>query len=85
MPAALSSPLVRIALLAALIGAAVARADDTKPRARLVLEEEQVPGRVHRPEVTIFVTRQNLREDVQIELRESFIPRIVESADHGPI
>lgn len=77
-------PLVRIALIAAVLGAAVARAGEP-PRKTLTLEVDFVPGKVQRPEVTIFVTRQNLRPDVNIELRESFIPRIVESAERQPL
>lgn len=78
------NPLVRVALIAALLGAAVARADDS-PRRRLMLEEEHVPGKVQRPEVTIFVSRQNLRPDVNIVLKETFIPKIVESAEVQPL
>ena len=81
----LSSPLIRIALVAALIGAAVARADEPQPRTTLVLEEQVVPGHVQRPEVTIFVTRQNLAPDVSVELRESFIPKIVQTAKAAPL
>lgn len=78
------NPLVRVALIAALLGAAVARAEDA-PRKRLMLEEEFVPGKVHRPEVTLFVSRQNLRPDVNIVLKETFIPKIVESAEAQPL
>jgi len=51
---------------------------------RLVFEETIIEGKVQKPEITIFITRQNLNTDYQLELRESFIPRIVESVEKKP-
>jgi hypothetical protein len=50
----------------------------------LVFEETIIEGKVQKPEITIFITRQNLSTDYQLELRESFIPRIVESVEKKP-
>ena len=51
---------------------------------RLVFEEEQITGKVQKPEITIFITRQNLNTEYDLELRRSFIPKIVESVEKKP-
>ena len=51
---------------------------------RLVFEETAIEGKVQKPEITIFITRQNLHTDYQLDLRESFIPKIVESVEMKP-
>ncbi len=51
---------------------------------RLVLDDFEVKGKVQKPEITIFVTRQNLNPEYDLELRESFIPKIVESVEEKP-
>jgi len=51
---------------------------------RIVLDDFEVKGKVQKPEITIFVTRQNLNPEYDLELRESFIPKIVESAKEKP-
>ncbi len=51
---------------------------------RILLPDIDVPGKPPKPEVTIFVTRQNLQSDLTLDLRASFIPKIVESAEALP-
>ncbi len=51
---------------------------------RIVIEEETLVGKVRKPEVTLFVTRQNLNTEYQLELRKSFIPRIAKSVEKKP-
>ena len=51
---------------------------------RLILEDFEVKGKVQKPEITIFVTRQNLNPEYNLDLRESFIPKIVESTEKKP-
>jgi hypothetical protein len=51
---------------------------------RHVLEGKQVIGDVHKPNVMVVITRQNLNEDYEVQLRESFLPQIVESVERGP-
>lgn len=51
---------------------------------RLVFEAVEVVGEVQKPEITIFITRQNLETNYELELRESFVPRIVESVEKKP-
>jgi hypothetical protein len=50
----------------------------------LLLEEEVIKGEVQKPTVTLFVSRQNINTDATLELRESFVPRIVESVEKRP-
>lgn len=51
---------------------------------RIVIEEETLVGKVRKPEVTLFVTRQNLNTEYQLELRKSFLPRIAKSVEKRP-
>lgn len=51
---------------------------------RIVIEEETLIGKVRKPEVTLFVTRQNLNTEYQLELRKSFLPRIAKSVEKKP-
>ncbi len=51
---------------------------------RLVFEEISVEGRVQKPVIDIFMRRQNLHTDYKLELRESFLPKIIESVEKKP-
>jgi len=51
---------------------------------RLVFEDINVEGRVQKPVIDIFMRRQNLHTDYKLELRESFLPKIVESLEKKP-
>jgi hypothetical protein len=51
---------------------------------RLVIEETVIEGKVQKPEITIFITRQNLDTGYSLVLRESFIPKIIESVEKKP-
>ena len=51
---------------------------------RLVFKEEVIEGEVQKPEVTVFLTRQNLNDRYQLELQESFLPKIIEAVRHTP-
>ena len=44
----------------------------------------KIIGTVRKPEVTMFITRQNLNAPYELELKESFIPKIVDAADTKP-
>ena len=50
----------------------------------LVFETVDITGEVQKPEITIFITRQNLDTNYEFTLRESFIPRIIESVETRP-
>ena len=62
----------------------VATAAFAQQRRVLLLEEEVIKGEVQKPTVTLFVSRQNINTDATLELRESFVPRIVESVEKRP-
>jgi hypothetical protein len=47
-------------------------------------EEEVIVGKVHKPEVMMVITRQNLEGSYQLELRESFLPKIIRSVEQEP-
>ena len=51
---------------------------------RLVFEDISVEGRGHKPVLDVFMSRQNLQTDYKLELRESFLPKIVESVEKKP-
>lgn len=51
---------------------------------RIVIEEEVITGKIRKPEVTLFVARQNLDTDYQLELRKTFVPRVVKSVEKKP-
>jgi hypothetical protein len=49
-----------------------------------VFEETVIEGEVQKPEITIFITRQNLGTEYVLELKESFIPKIIKSVEKKP-
>ena len=51
---------------------------------RLIFEDIDVEGRVQKPVIDIFMRRQNLNTDYQLELKESFLPKIVKSVEKKP-
>ena len=64
--------------------AGIGSAAYAQSRTVLLLEEEVIKGEVQKPTVTLFVTRQNINTDATLELRESFVPRIIESVEKQP-
>lgn len=71
--------LTRLPLLLALSGG-VALADPPV----VVLPDIEVPAHVPRPEITIYVSRQDMHTELDDTLNESFVPKIAESADQLP-
>lgn len=75
--------LVVVALLGAgafaISGAAHAQSSRT-----IRFEAEELVGKVRKPDIQILVSRQNLSEPYQLELKESFIPKIIESVERKP-
>jgi len=47
-------------------------------------EAIEIEGEVQLPSVQIFISRQNLNEDYELELDESFLPKIIESIEKKP-
>ena len=73
-----------VAAALALFAGLAATAALAQQRRVLLLEEEVIKGEVQKPTVTLFVSRQNINTDATLELRESFVPRIVESVEKRP-
>jgi hypothetical protein len=52
---------------------------------RLVFKDEfVVEGEIQKPEVAVFISRQNLNKGYELALTESFLPKILESVDKAP-
>lgn len=51
---------------------------------RIVFEEAVIEGEVQKPQVAVYITRQNLNDRYQLELKESFVPKILESVENPP-
>ena len=50
----------------------------------LVIEAIEVEAKIKKPEIPIFMNRENLNTDYRLELKESFLPKIVESVEKKP-
>lgn len=73
-----------VALLCA-VGASAVLASAAVAQTRVTMfEAEEIVGEVQLPSVQIFVTRQNLNSDYDLELEESFVPKIIESVEERP-
>tara|TARA_B110000037_G_C17075932_1_gene487854 strand:- start:1316 stop:1567 length:252 start_codon:yes stop_codon:yes gene_type:complete len=66
-----------------LIGSVTADAQ-SRSRNVILIEAEEVQGEVQIPDVTVIFARQNLDSKDRLNLRESFIPRIIQSVDSSP-
>jgi hypothetical protein len=51
---------------------------------RLVFKETVIEGEIQKPEVAVYLTRQNLNDKYALELKESFLPKIVHSVERDP-
>ncbi len=71
---------MRILVLLATMSLALPAAADT----RVELEPEPIYGTPHLPQVTVVITRRNLDAGYHVQLRESFLPKIVRSVEQGP-
>ena len=70
--------------VAAVIFGSVTADAQSRRRNVILIDEEQVQGEVQIPDVTVIFARQNLDSSDRLNLRESFIPRIIESVDSNP-
>lgn len=50
----------------------------------LTFKEEKLVVKIPKPELQILITKQNLTPRYDLELRESFLPKIVEAVQHKP-
>lgn len=51
---------------------------------RFTFETTEIEVEVQKPEVAVFISRENLHKNYRLELRESFVPRILESVKSAP-
>lgn len=71
-----------LVLVSTLVGAS-----DAQAAKRLVFkasEADIIEGEAQKPEVTVFISKENLNEEYQLELKQSFLTNIVEAAKHAP-
>jgi len=68
-----------IGLLAGLLFAGTALAQDD-----LGFEEEVITGKVQKPEIVVFVQRQNLEKAFDFRLEETFLRKIVDAIRREP-
>jgi hypothetical protein len=47
-------------------------------------EDFVIEGEVQKPEVTVLVTRENLNKSYVLDLRRSFLDRILEALERAP-
>ncbi|MFZ5475776.1 MAG: hypothetical protein ACOZNI_03280 [Myxococcota bacterium] len=52
--------------------------------AGLKFEAEDIKGKIQKPEIQILISKQNLTPKYELELRESFLPKVIEAVEHKP-
>jgi hypothetical protein len=63
---------------------AAAQERDSRPRRRVIrLAETRIEGRIQKPQAFYILQRSNLNFE-GLELKNSFIPKIIESVDQEP-
>jgi hypothetical protein len=70
--------IVSISLGLSALGGATAEAGP------LVIEPIELEAKIKKPEIPIFMNRENLNTDYRLVLKESFLPKIVESIEKKP-
>lgn len=80
---------MRAALVSFVLGFAPlgALAQDAEPETPAYSFEDDdlvIVGEVQKPEVTVVISRENLNKSYELELKESFVPKIVESVKKAP-
>lgn len=74
---------VAIALITS-IGLALWTNPAEAARRRISFEATEIEVEVQKPEVAVFISRENLHKNYRLELRESFIPKIIDSVERAP-
>ena len=72
-------------LLASLL-MAPARAQDEADQPGYSFDDDDlvIVGEVQKPEVTVVISRENLNKKFELELKESFLPKIVDAVKKPP-
>lgn len=73
-----------IALCAVIALAALAPLAIAQGRRITITEDDKIVGEIQRPDVPMIILRSNLNQDYDLVLRESFLPKIIESVDQRP-
>ena len=60
-----------------------ALAQDGRPKPQ-AFDEFEVTGEIQKPEAFVTYNRENLNKSYELDLRESFIPKILESIKKSP-
>lgn len=50
----------------------------------LRFEAQKVTGKIQKPEIQIYISRQNLTPKYTLDLKESFLPKVVRSVESKP-
>ena len=50
----------------------------------LRFEEQRVTAKIQKPEIQIYITKQNLTPKYSLDLKESFLPKVVRSVEAKP-
>ena len=72
-------PLCALLALAALAPLAMAQG-----RRITITEDDKIVGEIQRPDVPMIILRSNLDQGYDLVLRESFLPKIIDSVDQRP-
>lgn len=77
---------VRLSLILAAVVAAIAMPDmaAAAPKRLVFKDTEVIKGEVQKPEVAVFISRQNLNKGYEFELKQSFLPQIVDAVNRAP-
>lgn len=66
------------------VGTAVAQDDGGKRRAKLVIDSGVLVGKIRKPSVQFLISREKGINQEAIELKESFVPKILDSVNEVP-
>ena len=73
-----------LTLCALLALAALAPLAMAQGRRITITEDDKIIGEIQRPDVPMIILRSNLDQGYDLVLRESFLPKIIESVDQRP-
>ncbi len=73
-----------VIVAAAILAGMVSDVAEAGPKKLIFKDEFIVEGEVQKPEVAVFISRQNLNKHYDLELKESFLKLIVESVEKDP-
>jgi len=63
---------------------AIAHAQGKSAGKKFVFGEEEVTGKVQRPQVEYIIARKDIADDANLKLKESFIPKLLDSVKQEP-